>query len=221
MLGHLIHDLVDTNQFEDVIVTSGDNAVLDVAHRFGATVARSQGQFRNGTQRVASAVRTLGLATETIINVQGDMPAVEHRAIADLVRLLAADSSLGCWTLSRACKSGTEQTDQNRVKVVVDSRSRACYFSRTSIPFGAAVGATRIHIGVYGFQPNQLMRYVESPMSELSVTEDLEQLDWMMAGCGIGVHHCTWSVPSVDQPSDVAELASWLRSADRKQRSDS
>ena len=209
MLGHLVQKLQSIAAFEDVIVTSGDEAVLEIAARFGATAARTSGAFRNGSQRVAAAVESLGLSAETILNIQGDMPGVEVQGVSELIRVLKA-SSLECWTLSRRCKNTSERADPNRVKVVVDSELRACYFSRSAIPFGVDVSSTRIHIGVYGFQPGQLMRYVGSPMSDISVAEDLEQLDWLAAGHRIGVHQCEWSVPSVDQPSDVAGLEAWL-----------
>lgn len=210
MLAGLIQDIQAANLFEDVIIASDDERVLEIAVANHGVPYRTEGEFRNGSHRVAAAVRGLGLNEALVLNVQGDMPGIELSGLAALLHCLRSSLSVSCWTLSRSCRNTQERLDPNRVKVVADERGHARYFSRAAIPHGASFAQTSIHVGIYGFQPNALLRYVESPISELSRFEDLEQLDWLAAGYAIGVCATEWQVPSLDEPGDVAAVQAWF-----------
>ena len=216
MLVHLLTALRSSALFDDVIVTSGDDVLLSVATQCGVRTVRTDGAYRNGSHRVSAAVKKLELERDMIVNIQGDMPSVEPVALSGMLESLRA-SSVGCWTISRPCNSEQERQDPNRVKVVVDQASRALYFSRSPLPFNGSAEETRIHVGVYGFQAGQLNRYVLSPPSSLGSSEDLEQLDCLSSGHGLGVHHAAWSVPALDQPEDVSSIQSWFAKGKRQQ----
>ena len=209
MFVHLLASLRVINIFDDVIVTSDSEIVLNVASRAGFRAVETKGQFRNGTQRVAEAVRILGLEGHFILNVQGDMPGVERSALRDLLTMLKS-TDVGCWTLSRACKDEAERANPHRVKVVCAVDRLARYFSRAAIPYGTDAANTRIHLGVYGFRPHALRSYVEAPICSWTVEEDLEQLDWLASGRSIAVHHVQWHVPAVDVPSDMVDVERWF-----------
>ena len=209
MFVHLLECLRAAAIFEDVIVTSDSKAVLNTASQQGFRSVETRGNYRNGTHRVAEAVRILGLDRHFILNVQGDMPGVERSAMLDLLTMLET-SDTGCWTLSRTCKDESERANPHRVKVVCDVHHQARYFSRAAIPFGTAAANTRIHLGVYGFKPNAIRSYVGVPICSWAVEEDLEQLDWLAAGRSIAVRHVQWRVPAVDVPSDMVDVESWF-----------
>ena len=99
------------------------------------------------------------------------MPAVELGAMRSLLDAMQ-HTSIECWTLSRMCQSDGERNDSSRVNWV-DNQEQARYFSRSPIPYGAPYRDTRIHIGVYGFKPGALKRYVDTPPSVWSDCEDL------------------------------------------------
>lgn len=210
MFVHLLECLRSTEVFDDVIVTSDSETVLEGASVEGFRIVETKGAYRSGTERVAEAARILGLDDHFIVNVQGDMPAVERPAMLELLKLLET-SNTGCWTLSRTCIDEAERTNPHRVKVVCDVHHLARYFSRAAIPYGTNAADTRIHLGVYGFKPNALRSYVDAPICSWAVEEDLEQLDWLAAGRSIAVHHVQWCVPAVDVPSDMVDVESWFK----------
>ena len=209
MFVHLLECLRACNVFSDVIVTSDCNIVLKTSSENGFRVVETEGDYRNGTHRVAAAVRRLRLDDQMVVNVQGDMPGVERSAMIDLLKLLET-SDIACWTLSRPCKDDVERANPNRVKVVCDVHHQARYFSRAAIPYGTDAANTRIHLGVYGFKPAALRSYVDVPVCSWAVEEDLEQLDWLAAGRSIAVHHVQWHVPAVDVPADIVEVERWF-----------
>jgi 3-deoxy-manno-octulosonate cytidylyltransferase (CMP-KDO synthetase) len=208
LLECLVESVVSSKLFSSVTVVSEDRSVLNLAGSLGVGVCDVAGPFRNGTSRVCAAVQALGLGTDLVVNIQGDMPGIDPLAMASLIESLRGGQS-DAVTLARSCYSVDERLDVNRVKVVVDHFGNALYFSRAGIPFGAAFSETLIHIGVYGFVPRALSRYVACGSSPLSNFEDLEQLDWLGAGLKIGVVTCDWGVPSLDGPEDALLVCAW------------
>src|SRR5205814_600504 len=69
---------------------------------------------------------------DVVLNVQGDEPLVDLEALRGAVGRVRAGNPIGtaAGTLDPA-----HAADPARVKVVVDARGRAVYFSRAPIPF--------------------------------------------------------------------------------------
>ena len=57
-----------------VIVATDDERIAEHATAFGAEVAMTSTTARNGTERCAEAVASLGLTPEIVVNLQGDAP---------------------------------------------------------------------------------------------------------------------------------------------------
>lgn len=210
LLEWLIQSIQSSGLFASVTVVSEDEPILSLARSLGVRVCDVVGPFRNGTMRVAAAAAHLGLDRDLVVNIQGDMPGIDQGAMWSLIDAIRQGAA-GAMTLARICKSADERQDVNRVKVVVNKAGKALYFSRAPIPFGATFAETLIHIGVYGFAPQALSRYVGCATSILSEYEDLEQLDWLGAGLEVGVVLRPWDVPSLDGPHDAEGVYAWHR----------
>jgi len=103
--------------------------------------------------------------------------------------------------------------DPNRVKVVIDARGRAVYFSRAPIPYdrdGTRAAVYHQHVGVYAYTRDALERWVRLPPVAEERWERLEQLRPLLHGMAIGVALVSGPVaPGVDTADD-------LRSAERQ-----
>ncbi len=141
--------------------------------------------LRPGTDRAAAALEVLGEPFDCVLNIQGDEPAMHPETVASLVALMAADPSLSMGTA--ACPFGhpDELFNPNAVKVVVDDRSRALYFSRSPIT-----------------------RLAPHPLEQV---EMLEQLRALAAGIPIGVAETPHLSLGVDVPGDVPLAETLLR----------
>jgi 3-deoxy-manno-octulosonate cytidylyltransferase (CMP-KDO synthetase) len=112
--------------------------------------------------------------------------------------------------------------DPNRVKVVVDERGRAMYFSRSLIPYpretnGAVDRPSRwlLHLGVYGFRADMLRLITgggSRRVHELERTESLEQLRWLAAGHSIAVVKVQHRFIGIDTPEDYAAFVRRVKS---------
>jgi 3-deoxy-manno-octulosonate cytidylyltransferase (CMP-KDO synthetase) len=105
------------------------------------------------------------------------------------------------------------------VKVVVDARGDALYFSRAPIPWAsgeAAVeaGLARRHVGIYVYRRDVLLRLAALPPAPLEQAEGLEQLRALHHGVRIRVvHRAAAGGPAVDTPEDLERVRALVRSA--------
>ena len=97
------------------------------------------------------------------------------------------------------------------VKVVVNTRGEAMYFSRSPIPHvrdaerGAwlkQITAYR-HLGLYGFTRNALLEVAALPPSAYEKAEALEQLRWLENGFSIAVALTENHYPGIDTWEDL------------------
>jgi len=102
--------------------------------------------------------------------------------------------------------------DPHAVKVVLDRRGRALYFSRAAVPHGSGAASSPFlrHIGLYAFRRAYLRRFVELGPSRLESLERLEQLRAVEDGAVIRVAVGDWPAVSVDTRDDLARAERFL-----------
>jgi len=178
---------------DEVVVATDDPAVVNAVLLAGGLAVLTRHDHPSGTDRVAqvAAMRAWSDA-HVILNVQGDEPFVDARAVSGAVEIVRS----GHAPIGTAAVAATAEilARPDSVKVVCDDAGRAMYFSRAPIPFlreaaDAAVRAplVRLHLGVYAYTPAALDRWVTLPVHPLEVVERLEQLRPLAAGMTIGV----------------------------------
>ena len=98
-----------------------------------------------------------------------------------------------------------ELESPHAVKVVLDQKGFALYFSRSPIPFlqKPTTATMYKHIGIYGFSRAFLEKFVSLPKGKLEETESLEQLRALEAGYKIKVLAAEYDGISVDTPEDL------------------
>ena len=158
---------------------------------------------RNGTERIAQAARDL--PADGYLNVQGDEPLIDPRAIARVAELVRSGAEMA--TLARSLEPG-EAARPQVVKVVLDARQRALYFSRSLIPYPRREGevAPLAHIGIYGFSAETLRRFARLEETPLERAEGLEQLRAIWHGIPIEVAVVDHRPAAVDTPEDLERV---------------
>jgi 3-deoxy-manno-octulosonate cytidylyltransferase (CMP-KDO synthetase) len=159
-----------------VVVATDDERIREAVQRHGGIAVMTAPDHASGTDRVAEVA---GDAEEdTVVNLQGDEPEVDPALIDALVEAAAARPEADLVTAAVAFADAAAADDPDAVKVIVDSSGRALYFSRARIPFvrGEAAVAPRLHVGLYAFRREALLRFSGLEPSGLERTEKLEQL---------------------------------------------
>jgi 3-deoxy-manno-octulosonate cytidylyltransferase (CMP-KDO synthetase) len=202
----------DARRLDRVIVATDDARIRDACAGFGAEVAMTRADHATGTDRIGEVAARLD--ADIVVNVQGDEPLMQGFVIDAAVDLLLRDAKLPMGTVVHPLDPGGAD-DPNRVKVVLDRRGRALYFSRSAIPHVRGEMPPRWqHVGLYAYRRDFLLDFVRLAPTPAERAEQLEQLRALENGFAIGcaIVEGRSSIP-VDVPADVARVEARLASS--------
>lgn len=188
------------------IVATDDTRVYDVVTSFGGTVVMTSADHPTGTDRLAE-VAAQYKDIDLIINVQGDEPMIEPTLIDELAALFEEDTTLQMATVATPLLED-EYEEPSSVKVVLNKRNDAMYFSRSLIPYPRHdfVNAPLKHIGIYAYKRQFLLDYAKMKPTAAEQTESLEQLRALENGYTIRVIVTDKRFVGVDTPEDLARV---------------
>ena len=203
-------------EFEVIFAVDGEK-IGNVLRDDGYQVILTDPHLSSGTDRVAFANETLG--RKFILNVQADEPMVQRDHIMSLVASLQ-DSSIPMATLATPFDNFQDYQDPNKVKVVLNEKSCALYFSRLPIPFvrdswtgddfSELDAAPLKHLGMYGYEQNFLREFSNSTPGKLEKVEKLEQLRALEMGHSIKVSIVAEDTIGVDLPEDLLKVSAQI-----------
>ena len=199
----------------NVCIATDDSRIADAAHAFGARIALTDPDLRNGTERCAAALAVLGETPDVVVNLQGDSPLIPPRFVTAVLAAFA-DPAVQVATPYVECDAAMmalirADLAAGRVGgtcVVARADGTAAYFSKYPIPHGASAACPlRLHLGLYAFRPSALTAYAALPPGALERVEGLEQLRFLEAGWPIhlvSVPRPEGGMWEVNNPEDVA-----------------
>jgi len=187
---------------------------------FGITAVLTRADHPSGSDRLAEACSLLGLADDDIVvNVQGDEPLIDPALIDAVARQLMARPDCAMSTAAHAIDQLADFLNPNVVKVVLDARQTALYFSRAPIPAArdfadqawweadSALPPPLRHVGIYAYRVGFLRQFPLLPAAPQEQLESLEQLRALWHGHRIAVHLAAHAPgPGVDTPEDLERV---------------
>jgi 3-deoxy-manno-octulosonate cytidylyltransferase (CMP-KDO synthetase) len=196
----------------DVIVATDSERIMEIVTSFGGTACLTDPNAQSGTDRVAEVARFHD-DVDIFVNVQGDEPEMDGQLIDDLIELLSSDDEAEVATLATPIRDPAAIGDPSCVKVAIDHRGRALYFSRCPIPYvrdPESAGQTNHlqHLGIYAYRRDFLMALADLPMSPLENLEKLEQLRFLQAGTVIRVGLAEHAGQGIDTLEDYQAFVS-------------
>jgi 3-deoxy-manno-octulosonate cytidylyltransferase (CMP-KDO synthetase) len=202
-----------------VVVATDDARIVERANAHGVDALMTRADHATGTDRLAEAARLLDLAPDAIVvNVQGDEPLLEPALIRRMAEVLAGAPDAAIATACHPIDDPQEAFSPNVVKVVLDARNYALYFSRATIPwareaFGGQVRTVPAglplyrHYGLYAYRVSFLARYPTLAPAPIERFEALEQLRALWHGFRIVVEITGGTpAPGVDTPADLERV---------------
>ena len=197
-----------------VIVAAGEEIIARAIERAGGRAILTSPHHPSGTDRIFEALGKVdpGGTHDAIVNLQGDLPAIDPAQVRAVLAPLA-DPAVDIATLVAECREDYERREPSVVKCVTafapgQRVARALYFSRTPVPGGD--GPLYHHVGIYAFRREALARFVSLPPSPLEKRERLEQLRALEAGMRIDVALIDTVPFGVDTPADLERARSLL-----------
>ncbi len=202
-----------TELFDEVYVVTDSQVIFEAITTAGGQAIMSEKEHECGSDRIAEAVTDMNV--DIIVNVQGDEPFTDKESLAALLEVFKGDSKgkIDLASLMVKITDPEEIENPNTVKVIVDNRNFALYFSRSPIPYPRATeieSAYYKHKGVYAFRKNALMAFQRLPMLALEATEKIEAIRYLEYGKKIKMVETTISGIEIDTPDDLKRAqAAW------------
>ena len=202
-----------------VVVATDTEEIVAAVRKAGGEAVLTRADHASGSDRVFEAVNHVDPEGdfEIILNLQGDLPAMEPAIVRDCLAPLQ-DKGPQIATIAAVITAAENRTDPNVVKVVgtptqVPRRLRALYFTRATAPAGD--GPLYHHFGMYAYRRSALERFVSLRPSTLEKREQLEQLRALEDGMRIDVTLVD-SVPiEVNTPADLERARRIISGAGR------
>lgn len=196
-----------------VVVATDDERIADHVRSFGGNVAMTAAHHPSGTDRCFEALQQLEGEYNYVINIQGDEPFIDPEQINELAAALQ-DGTTEIATQMIAVNSYQELADKGEVKIALNARHEALYFSRNTIPFIKGVDEKEWHlhhsyyrhVGMYAYRTDILAAITKLPVSSLEKAESLEQLRWLENGYKIKCVTTKYESHCIDTPEDLEKM---------------
>jgi len=207
MIRYVFEAAKQSKLVDRIIIATEDERVREVVESFGGECLITSEEHKSGTDRVSEVAR-LYPEYPIVINIQGDEPGIEPEIIDGVLKNKIEHPEWEVSTAARPFKENEDPLQPNRIKVVLSKKGRALYFSRSLIPFprNPISHLIYLHLGIYAFEREFLLRFATLPRSILEDVESLEQLRVIENDFNIGVYLTDDSLPGVDTPDDLKTI---------------
>lgn len=212
MIQHVYERAQKAREVKEVWVATEDIRIARAVENFGGRAVMTSSEHPTGTHRVIEAQKMVG--GDPVVNLQGDEPLIDPQQVDLVIRALEEDPSADVATLCALSRDSLEIEDPNNVKVVMDHKHYAMYFSRAPIPFyrdegSLGAGAPKsawIHVGIYAYRKKALDKIQSLPTAPWEEAEKLEQLRFLYWGLCVKVIPTHQRTIGVDVPEDAARV---------------
>lgn len=197
---------VHTKLFDEVYVVTDSQVIYETIVREGGLAIMSVKEHDCGSDRIAEAV--IQMDVDIIVNVQGDEPFTDRESLEGVMQVFEDDvhKEIDLASLMVKITDEEEINNPNTVKVIVDNRDFALYFSRSPIPYPRAKNKDTVyykHKGIYAFRKSALMDFQRLPMLQLEATEKIEAIRYLEYGKKIKMVETNVQGIEIDTPEDL------------------
>lgn len=208
---------------KQIVVATDDARILEAVQQHGHQAVMTSVNHVSGTDRIAEVALAQRWADDAIVvNVQGDEPLIEASLILEVAATLSGSHDAVMATACHIINNKVDFLNPNIVKVALDAKNNALYFSRAPIPYPRDAFASNAdmpvdmpayrHVGIYAYRAKFLKQYASIQPSAIEQIECLEQLRVLHQGYKIAVS-ISKNVPAsgVDTQEDLDYVRSVLR----------
>ena len=203
-----------TKLFSEVYVVTDSEIISHEIISNGGQVIMSVKEHESGSDRIAEAVQSVDC--DVVVNVQGDEPFTDRESLKKVISVFETDDEkeIDLASLMVHITDPDEIQNSNTVKVIVDQRNFALYFSRSPIPYQRDTTVqTKYykHKGVYAFRKEALLDFTKLPMKMLEVSEKIECIRYLEFGKKIKMVETDVQGVEIDTPEDLQRAKNLLR----------
>lgn len=214
MIEHVYRRTALCRHLDAVYVATCDEEIRRAVEGFGGAAIMTSPAHQRASDRTAEAVAPMR-DTEIVVMVQGDEPMVTPEMVEAALEPLVRDREVLCANLVKRVTDPAEFEDRNCIKVVMDRRGDALYFSREPIPTRRVLGFDGIavykQVCVIPFRREFLLTFARLEPTPLERAESIDMLRILEHGYRVRLVEIRDETHSVDTPADLARVESLMR----------
>ncbi len=213
-LFQIVYENIHQCKFVDkVLIATDSNEIAKICENLNFNYLLTPDYFQSGTDRISWTYQQLNENYDLVINVQGDEPLLSSTDLDNFIDYLC-NKQFDVATIITKIKNIEDISNPNTVKVVLNQKNEAMYFSRAPIPWkrngmdnlDLNIDIYYKHIGVYAYKPSSLSNFAKLPQSDYEKIEKLEQLRLLQAGYTYLCYEILKDLMSVDTLEDLEKV---------------
>jgi 3-deoxy-manno-octulosonate cytidylyltransferase (CMP-KDO synthetase) len=216
MVGHCYFRTRMCARLLETYVATCDKEIADYISSVGGKAVMTATTHNRASERTAEAVQILesksGVAVDVVVMVQGDEPLITPDVIGETLGHFD-DPEVEIVNIMSRLRSKEEFLDHNNVKVVVNQRMDALYFSREPIP-SPWKGFDQVpmynQVGVIAFRRDVLARFNKMPETSLEKIESVDMNRILETGGKIRMVLTEMRTIGVDTPGELETVAALM-----------
>ena len=209
MVGHCYHRTRLTPGLAATYVATCDEEIAEYVRSIGGSAVMTSHSHTRATTRTAEAMEhieaTTGDRVDVVVMVQGDEPLIHPETIAETLAHFS-DPAVDIVNIMSRLRSYEQFADRNNVKVVVNHRNDALYFSREPIPspWRGIDGVPMFQqTGIIAFRRDALRRVNAMPETRLEQIESVDMNRVLETGGRIRMVPTETVTIGVDTPAEL------------------
>ncbi len=212
MIGHVWARSKMSRALTDVVIATCDVEIEQYCQQRGITAVMTSDRHERASDRCAEALEKYEQVhgrVDLVVMIQGDEPMLTPTMIDLAVQPLLDEPDVKVVNLMATLASLEEESDPNEVKVVVDGKSNALYFSREPIPSRKKwKGEAKIwkQVCIIPFRRDYLFEYGRLTPTPLEQVESVDMLRVLEHGGKVRMVPENVLTYSVDTPQDLKDV---------------
>ncbi len=183
MIGHCYIRSKMCQKLTDLYVATCDKEIFDYINSIDGKAIMTSDKHDRASDRAAECLlkveKDLNQRFDIVVMIQGDEPMLKPSMISESFTPLINDKNLKVTNLMAEIDDLSEFEDPNEVKVVVNKRNEALYFSREAIPSLKKFNkeATKLkQVCIISFRRDYLLEFNNMPQAPLEIIESVDMM---------------------------------------------
>ena len=213
MIGHVYYRSLLCPTLDQVYVATCDLEIKEYIESIGGTAIMTKDTHERCGDRVAEALLKVEEMTkervDIVVLIQGDEPLLHPEMVEEVTKPLLDDESILISNLVGDIETEKEWKDPNEVKVVVDLKGDALYFSREPIPSNSKWNSAipmKKQIAIIPHRRDFLLKFNDLEPTPLEKIESVDMMRLLEHGYKIKMVKTNHKALAVDTPEDMARV---------------
>ena len=206
VIGQTYRAAEESALFDKVVVVTDSESIANHLNEIGGNVLLRKEEHVCGSDRIASVAHEF--EADIFLNIQGDEPFLDTDSLKALLTVFKNDPNhkIALASLMNPIVDVNEIEDPNVVKVIVNKKNQALYFSRYPIPYNRNTDNSPKHLkhrGIYAFRKDALVSFSQHEVTPLEKSEKIECIRFLEMGHRIQMIETTREGIGIDTPKDL------------------